>query len=68
MGMIAEEVGEVIPEIVQYEENGTDARSMSYDRLVPLLVEAVKAQQVEIEGLRERIDHMQALPRTPDAP
>ena len=45
IGLIAEEVGEVIPEVVVYEENGHDAKSVDYARLVPLLVESIKEQQ-----------------------
>lgn len=45
IGLIAEEVGEVVPEVVAYEENGRDAKSVDYARLVPLLVESIKAQQ-----------------------
>lgn len=47
VGMIAEEVGAVLPEIVQYEENGVDAIGMDYSKLTPLLVEAVKALRAE---------------------
>lgn len=59
VGMIAEEVGEVIPEVVSYEENGKDAKSLDYDRLVAVLVEAIKEQQTQIEGLKEIVclDH-----------
>jgi len=42
VGMIAEEVGEVLPEIVGYEENGVYATGMDYSKLTPLLIEAVK--------------------------
>ena len=52
VGFIAEEVGEVLPEIVQYEEDGTTARSLDYSRLTALLVEAAKAQQDELDELR----------------
>ena len=45
IGLIAEEVGEVVPEVVEYEENGHDAKSADYARLVPLLVESIKEQQ-----------------------
>lgn len=45
IGLIAEEVGEVVPEVVVYEENGSDAKSVDYARLVPLLVESIKKQQ-----------------------
>ncbi|MDQ7013528.1 MAG: tail fiber domain-containing protein [Planctomycetota bacterium] len=47
LGMIAEEVGEVLPEIVQYEENGIDAIGMDYSKMTPLLVEAVNALRAE---------------------
>ncbi len=47
MGMIAEEVGEALPEIVNYEENGIDAIGMDYSKLTPLLVEAVNALRSE---------------------
>ncbi len=42
IGMIAEEVGKVVPEVVSYEENGKDAKGIDYARLTALLVEAVK--------------------------
>jgi hypothetical protein len=45
IGLIAEEVGELLPEVVVYEENGVDAKAMDYARLVPVLIEAVKEQQ-----------------------
>ena len=57
IGLIAEEVGEVIPEIVAYEENGTDAKSVDYSRLVAVLIEAVKEQQKTIHELKK--DHKQ---------
>jgi hypothetical protein len=55
IGLIAEEVGEVLPQVVDYEANGVDAKSVDYSRLVPLLIEAIKAQQREIEGLKRQI-------------
>lgn len=45
IGLIAEEVGEVVPEVVACEDNGSDAKSVDYGRLVPLLVESIKEQQ-----------------------
>jgi hypothetical protein len=47
VGMIAEEVGAVLPEIVQYEANGVDASGMDYSKLTPLLVEALNALRAE---------------------
>jgi hypothetical protein len=52
IGLIAEDVGEIVPEAVDYEENGKDARGLDYGRLVALLIEAVKEQQGQIEELK----------------
>ena len=46
-GMIAEEVGKVLPEIVGYEENGVDAIGMDHSKLTPLLIEATNALRAE---------------------
>lgn len=59
IGLIAEEVGEVIPEVVAYEDNGTDAKSVDYARLVAVLIEAVKEQQKQLEDQRKTIDALQ---------
>ena len=47
VGVIAEEVGAVVPEVVSYEANGKDARGVDYSRLTALLIEATKEQQRE---------------------
>jgi len=60
VGMIAEEVGEVLPEIVTYEENGIDAKGMDYSKITPLLVEAVKALKAENDSLRKRLEAIEA--------
>lgn len=68
IGLIAEEVGAVIPEIVVFEENGVDARTVNYSRLVSVLIEAVKAQQEELDArdgvideMMERLDRLERL-------
>ena len=55
IGVIAEEVGAVVPELVSYEANGKDARGVDYSRLTALLIEATKQQQEEIEQQRKLI-------------
>jgi hypothetical protein len=55
IGLIAEDVGRVIPEVVTYEANGIDATSVDYSRLVSVLIEAVKTQQNEIDALKKRL-------------
>ncbi len=60
LGLIAEEVGEVVPEVVAYEENGTDAKSVDYARLVALLIEGMKEQQREIETLAAAVKALES--------
>ena len=67
IGMIAEEVGKVVPEVVSYEENGKDARGIDYARLTALLVEAVKQQQSEIQQEKSQIRRLEAKVRRLEA-
>jgi hypothetical protein len=55
IGVIAEEVGAVVPEIVTYEDNGKDARGVDYSRLTALLIEAAKEQQREFRQQRAEL-------------
>ena len=64
IGVIAEEVGSVIPEVVTYEDDGTDARGVDYGRLTALLIEATKQQQALIYKQQEQITRLTAQVRT----
>jgi Chaperone of endosialidase len=55
VGVIAEEVGAVVPELVTYEDNGKDARGVDYGRLTALLIEATKEQQKLIRKQQQQI-------------
>ncbi len=57
VGLIAEEVDEVVPEVVAH-ENGT-AKGVNYANLVAVLVEAVKEQQAIIQEERRRNEEQQ---------
>lgn len=73
IGLIAEDVGEIIPEVVTYEENMEDAIAIDYSHLVAVLIEAIKEQQkiideqgtelknlkAEDEALKERIETLE---------
>ena len=50
IGLIAEDVAEVLPEAVAYDENGKNAKAVDYSHLVAVLIEAVKEQQVQIKN------------------
>ena len=60
VGVIAEEVGAVLPELVSYEENGIDARGVDYSRLTALLIEATKEQQTLIREQQEQLKAQRA--------
>ena len=49
VGVIAEEVGAVVPEVVTWDRDGKDAQSVDYSRLTALLIEATKEQQSQIQ-------------------
>ncbi len=55
VGVIAEEVGAVVPEVVTWEKNGKDAQSVDYGRLTALLIEATKEQQALIHQQQAQI-------------
>lgn len=53
LGFIAQEVKDIVPEAVEY-DNETGLYSMSYSALIPILVEAIKEQQKQIDALNEK--------------
>jgi hypothetical protein len=57
IGFLAEEVKEVVPEIVG--ENDYGLTGVDYSRISALLVEAVKELKVENEELRKRIEQLE---------
>ena len=50
VGVIAQEIEEVLPEVVQTRDNGYKA--VKYEKIVPLLIEAIKELKQEIEDLK----------------
>jgi hypothetical protein len=55
-GVIAQEVEEVLPELVTTRENGYKA--VRYEKIVSLLIEATKEQQTQIEDLRNQVNEL----------
>lgn len=54
IGVIAQEIEKVLPEVVSTDSNGL--KSVSYGNIVGLLIEAIKEQQVLIEKIEEKIN------------
>ena len=69
VGVIAQEVKEVLPEVVvrapfdigtkeddtEYSLSGQDFLTVQYDKIIPLLIEAIKQQQLQIDDLRKKL-------------
>jgi hypothetical protein len=73
IGVIAQEVEKVLPQIVvpapfdiaqdedgnEYSKSGENYKTVQYDKLVPLLIEAIKEQQETIINLQRRIEFLE---------
>ena len=57
VGLIAQEVNEVVPEVVSRTADGY--YNVDYTKLTPLLVEAIKELKAENEELRSRIEQLE---------
>jgi hypothetical protein len=51
VGFVADEVAEVLPEVVAYEQDGTSVRGLNYDSIIAVAVEGIKEQQERIVAL-----------------
>ncbi|NDB54942.1 hypothetical protein EB155_02870 [archaeon] len=56
VGVIAQEIEEVLPQLVQTRENGYKA--VKYDKLVALLIEGIKEQQIQINDMKVEIENL----------
>ncbi|MBC7529474.1 MAG: tail fiber domain-containing protein, partial [Chthonomonadaceae bacterium] len=58
IGLIAQEVEAIFPELVKSDADGY--KSVNYVSLVPVTIEAIKAQQKEIEALKTKNSELEA--------
>ena len=56
IGVIAQEVEKVMPELVRRNSNGYKA--VKYEKLVPLLIESIKDQQKQIDELKKKFEEL----------
>lgn len=54
-GVIAQEINEVLPEVVTYAAD-VDEYGVSYGNIAGVLIEAIKEQQLQIENLKNKLD------------
>jgi hypothetical protein len=53
IGVIAQELESVLPELVKFTSDGV--RSVTYNGIIAVLIEAVKSQQIQIQDLQNKI-------------
>lgn len=58
IGVIAQDLLKVVPEVVSVPEKAADMHSVDYSKLTALLIEGMKEQQKEIELLKQEINSM----------
>lgn len=58
IGFIAQDLEKVLPEVVQTEKTAEGYKAVQYDKVVALLVEAIKEQQQQIELLKTEISQL----------
>jgi len=61
IGVIAEDVDRVLPEVVSRDPETNQIQGVDYARLAALLIEAVKSQQAEIQPLKAQQVQLQAV-------
>lgn len=62
IGVVAEDVAQVVPEVVSRDPETREVQGVDYSRLAALLIEAVKSQQAEIEQLKAQIEQLGSNP------
>ena len=53
IGVIAQEIESILPEVVTTRDNGYKA--VKYEKIIPLLIEAIKELKAEVDDLKSRI-------------
>ncbi|MEO7533399.1 MAG: tail fiber domain-containing protein, partial [Ferruginibacter sp.] len=59
LGLLAQEVEKQFPQLVMTDENGK--KSVAYANMVPVLLQAIKEQQLQIEAQGKKIETLQQL-------
>lgn len=60
LGLIAQDVEKVVPEVVDTANDDMGTRSIRYEDLVALLIESTKEQQAQIKAQQQRIEALEA--------
>lgn len=55
IGLIAQDVEKVVPEVVKGGKDEGKKLGLAYNKLIPLLIEAIKDQQAQIDSLQQQV-------------
>lgn len=58
IGLIAQDVEKIVPEVVTNYSPGSDLKTISYGHLTSLLIESIKEQQQQINQLKETVQEL----------
>ena len=61
LGLIAQEVEKIIPEVVDKKHDAQQTRSMRYSELIPVLIKATQEQQILIEQQNQKITKLESM-------
>jgi len=53
-GLIAQEIEAILPEAVETDDKGL--KSVSYNSLIPILIESIKELKTEVDELRSKLN------------
>jgi hypothetical protein len=56
IGLLAQEIEEVFPELVKEGEDKDGTLSVNYQGLIPVLINAIKEQQEELKVIRKSVN------------
>ena len=55
IGLLAQDVEKIIPQAVYTDNSKNQLKSMTYTELIPVLIEAIKEQQTQINELKNKL-------------
>jgi hypothetical protein len=56
IGLLAQEILEVFPELVKAGEDKNETLSVNYQGLIPVLINAIKEQQEELKFIKKSVN------------
>jgi hypothetical protein len=57
IGLLAQDVAKVLPELVKMSDDSDGTLSVNYQGLIPVLINAIKEQQKQIDELKELLNN-----------